>query len=68
VLYKSRVSIVSRAHSAVTGGSVAQPKCQNALSFRDLRRLEYASSNQVVRGSNPFGRTIYLIYNVFLRF
>jgi hypothetical protein len=30
--------------------------------------LEYVSSNQGVGGSNPSGRTIYLIYNAFLRF
>jgi len=47
-------------YQGVTGGSVAQPKCQNGLLSRDLRRLEYASSNQGVGGSNPSGRTFSL--------
>src|SRR6266436_3719152 len=55
--WKVPVSTISRAYQGVTEGSVAQPKCQNALFSRDLRRSEYASSNQGVRGSNPFGRT-----------
>ena len=37
--------------AAVSGGSVAQSNCQNALPFSALCRLEYASSNQVVGGS-----------------
>jgi hypothetical protein len=59
VLLEVPVSIISRAYVGITGGSVAQSKCQNALFSRDLRRLEYASSNQGVRGSNPFGRTFH---------
>src|SRR6267142_2799857 len=55
--WKVPVSTISRAYQGVTEGSVAQPKCQNSLFSRDLRRSEYASSNQGVRGSNPFGRT-----------
>jgi hypothetical protein len=53
------VSTISKPYQGVTVGSVAQPKCQNSLFYRDLRRLEYASSNQGVRGSNPFGSTFY---------
>jgi len=45
--------------NGVTGGFVAQWKCKNSLLSINLRRLEYGSSNQGVRGSNPFGRTFY---------
>jgi len=55
---KCPVSLDSEPYEGVTGGSVAQRKCANALFSRDLRRLEYASSNQVVGGSNLSGRTI----------
>jgi hypothetical protein len=55
--WKVPVSTISRAYQAITGGFVAQSKCQNALFSIHLRFLEYASSNQGVRGSNPFGRT-----------
>src|ERR1700730_2226156 len=54
---KSTVSTFSKAYQGVTDGSVAQQKCQKTLFYSDLRCLEYASSNQGVRGSNPFGRT-----------
>jgi hypothetical protein len=37
--------------SRVTGSSLAQPKCQNTLLSKNLRRSEYASSNQVVGSS-----------------
>src|ERR1700676_3851311 len=56
---KSTVSTFSKAYQGVTDGSVAQPKCQKTLFSSDLRCLEYASSNQVVGGSNPSGRTNY---------
>jgi hypothetical protein len=56
---KSTVSTFSKAYQGVTDGSVAQLKCQNALFSRYLRRLEFASSNQGVGGSNPSGRTFY---------
>jgi hypothetical protein len=56
---ETAVSTISEAYEGVTGGSVAQPKCQKSLFFMDLCRLECASSNQGVRGSNPFGRTFY---------
>jgi fluoride ion exporter CrcB/FEX len=45
------------AHPGVTGGFVAQQKCQKILFFHDLRCSGYASSNQGVGGSNPSGRT-----------
>jgi hypothetical protein len=54
---KPTVSSISKAYQGKTGDSVAQPKCQNALFFSTLCRLEYATSNQVVGGSNPSGRT-----------
>jgi hypothetical protein len=54
---KRTVSKISRAYQGVTGGSVAQSKCQNAMFCWDLRGWEYASSNQGVGGSNPSGRT-----------
>ena len=56
---KGTVSTMSKPYQRVTGDSVAQPNCQNALFSRYLRCLEYASSNQGVGGSNPFGRTFY---------
>jgi hypothetical protein len=55
--WKVPVSTISRAYLGVNGGSVAHRKCQNALLFSILRRMEYASSNQGVGGSNPSGRT-----------
>jgi len=54
---KRPVSTISRAYLRITGGSVAQQKYKNSLFFSILRRLEYASSNQGVGGSNPSGRT-----------
>jgi hypothetical protein len=56
---KHTVSRISKPYQGVTAGSVAQLKCQNALFFSTLCRSEYASSNQGVRGSNPFGRTFH---------
>ena len=56
---KHTVSRISKAYQGVTGGFVAQLICQNALFSRYLRCSEYGSSNQGVRGSNPFGRTFY---------
>jgi hypothetical protein len=53
------------AYQAVIGGSIAQLKCKKCLFYIGLHRSEYASSNQVAGGSNPSGRIIYLIYNVF---
>ena len=58
VLLKGTVSTISKPYHWITGGSVAQSKCQNSLFSRYLRRLECSSSNQVVGGSNPSGRTI----------
>ena len=49
----------AKAHQGINGSSVAQSNCQNARFSRYLRCLEYTSSNQGVRGSNPFGRTFY---------
>jgi hypothetical protein len=57
--WKGPVSPISRAYRGVTGGFVAQSKSQNALFSIHLRWVEYGSSNQGVRGSNPFGRTFY---------
>src|ERR1700693_840607 len=56
---KHTVSKISKAYQGVTGDAVAQSNCQNPRFSRYLRCLEYASSNQVVGGSNPFGRTFY---------
>jgi hypothetical protein len=56
---KGTVSTISKPYPGITGGFVAQPKCRNTILVRELRRLEYASSNQGGRGSNPFGRTFY---------
>src|SRR5260370_9533777 len=57
VLLERAVSTISREYQWITGGSVAQAKRQKSLCFTYLRRLEYASSNQGVGGSNPSGRT-----------
>src|SRR5882762_4330393 len=41
VLYEMPVSTVLRAYAGVTGSFVAQPKCQNAMFSRNLRRSEF---------------------------
>jgi hypothetical protein len=46
-----------KAFPGITGSFVAQLKCQNAIIYSNLRCLEYSSSNQVVGGSDPSGRT-----------
>jgi len=55
--WKVPVSTISEAYEGVTGGSAAQLQCKTAIFSSDLRCSEYASSNQVVGGSNPSGRT-----------